>query len=287
MEKYVIVTDSCSDLPRETVEASGLDYVSLIGRTTEGEYRDDFGLSLPHKQFYAKLAEGEMISTSQPSTHDFYELFVKYAREHIPVLYIGVSSGLSGTYGGAGVARQMILEDYPDACLILVDTKTASLGQGMLVLEALALQENDCSLVEVAAYVEAQAARMKTYMTVDDLGHLVRGGRLTRLQAAIGGLLNVKPLLRLNEEGRVEVIQKVRGKKKALAFLADRIAEEIGLDAAEQTIAIAHGDSLEDALEIKRLILERTAVKDVLLHFVGPVVGVYGGVGAQAVFFRS
>ncbi|MFT9849300.1 DegV family protein [Aneurinibacillus sp. REN35] len=286
MRKFVIVTDSCCDLPKEVVAKESIDYVSLIGVCNDGEYQDDFGQTLTHESFYERMAQGEQFTTSQPSTQDFCEMFTRYASQEVDVIYLGVSSGLSGTCGGAAVAKAMVQEEYPAAVIHLVDTRTASLGQGILVLEALALQKSGKLADEIVEAITEKVRRFRTYMTVNDLGHLVRGGRLTKLQAAIGGLLNVKPMLRLTEEGKVEVLTRIRGRKKALTYLVERIVDEIK-HAQGQVISISHGHCLEDALEIKRMVLERVQVKDVLVHFIGPVVGVYGGVGALAVSFAE
>ncbi|WP_040214482.1 DegV family protein [Clostridium polynesiense] len=284
MKDYIIMTDSCCDLPREYIEKNNIPFVSLTCRFKNEEYKDDFGTSLDYKTFYEGMREGEVPKTSQPNAEAFYKVLKEIIDKHNDILYICVSSGLSGTYNSANIAKNMIKDEYPEARLEIVDILTASLGQGLMVMKALEMKEQGASLDEVLGYLENTKLKLNTYIIVDDLNHLKRGGRISTAAAIVGSMLSLKPVLTLNDEGKVLVIRKAKGRKSGINELAKYVIEKVE-NPEENYITICHGDSEADAERLKEAILKEVTPKGISINFIGPVVGTYGGPGALAVFF--
>lgn len=284
MKDFILMTDSCCDLPREYIDENKVPFVSLTCRFKDKEYKDDFGVSLKHTEFYQGMEEGEVPKTSQPSPDEFYNVFKKYAEEGKDIIYICVSSGLSGTYNSANIAKEMLQDENIDVRIEIVDILTASLGQGLMVMEAIRLKEEGATFQEIKSFLEESKWKLNTFITVDDLIHLKRGGRISSAAAFIGGLMSLKPLISINNHGKVDVIQKARGRKSALKELAKYIISNIE-EPESTSMYIGHCDALEDALKLKEIILEKINLKEVIIHFIGPVVGAYGGPGALAAFY--
>lgn len=286
MRDFEIFTDSCSDLPIEYVREKGLRFARLTCSYNGKQYFDDFGQSLTHKQFFDDIRKGAIPLSSQPSVEEFYSEFKSIVDENKDILYICVSDGLSGTENSSNLAKKMLLEELPDANIYIVNCLTASLGQGLMVMKAFEMKEAGKSLEDIAQYIEQNRQNLNTYMTVDDLNHLKRGGRLSAAAALIGIVLHIKPILTINNEGRVMAILKVKGRKGSISKLAETLVERIE-DPEDQVIAICHGDCLEEALKLKNEILNKIKVKDVIINFTGPAVGTHGGPGNLAVFFMG
>ncbi len=286
MKEYEIMTDSCCDLPYEYISAKHIPYVSLTCSFEGAEYRDDFGESLNYKDFYEGMRKGEIPKTSQPNAEAFYKVFSDILKQGRDIIYICVSSGLSGTYNSANIAKGMIEEEYTDAKVKIVDILTASLGQGLMVIKAIEMKEKGVSFDEVVQYLEKSKYNLNTYITVDDLNHLKRGGRISSAAAILGIVLHIKPVLTINNEGKVLPVLKVKGRKNAISKLAEIVALKIE-NPGEEVISICHGDVEMEAEKLKELILKEVKVKDVIINYVGPVVGTYGGPGALAVFFMG
>jgi DegV family protein with EDD domain len=286
MRDFQIFTDSCCDLPIEYIKDKGIEFASLSCSYNGREYKDDFGQSLSHKQFFDDLRKGATPLTSQPSVDVFYKGFKAIADRKMDILYICVSTGLSGTENSATIAKHMVLDENPEVNIVIINTLTASLGQGLMVMRAVEMQKEGKSLEDIANYIEENKQRLNTYMTVDDLNHLKRGGRISSTAAILGIVLHIKPLLTINNEGRVMSLLKVKGRKGSIAKLAETIVERIE-NPEEQTIAICHGDCLEEALMLKEKILSQIRVKDVIMNFTGPAVGTHGGPGNLAIFFMG
>lgn len=286
MRDFIIITDSCSDLSKEYISEKGIPFVSLTCRIEDREYRDDFGESLPYIKFYDYMRAGIIPKTSQPNSSDFYEEFKRSAEKGLNILYICVSSGLSGTINSAHIAKNMIKEEYEDIHIYIFDALTASLGQGLMVMKAVELKERGESFPFIVDYLETNVQKLNTFIIVNDLSHLKRGGRISSAAAMVGKVLNINPLLTISHLGKVLTLLKIRGRKKAINKLAEIVLERIE-SPEEQIISICHGDCLQEALELKAMVLNKIKVKDVYINFIGPVVGTYGGPGAMAVFFMG
>jgi DegV family protein with EDD domain len=282
----VLLIDSCTDLPRSYVEENGLPFVSLVCNFKGQEIKDDFGNSLSYDDFYAAVRNGEMPSTSQVNVYDYAEMFRKYAKAGTAVIYIGFSSALSGSYNSAKLAKDMVCEEIKDADITVIDSKCASLGEGLLVYYANEMLKKGASKDEVVGWVEGNKLRLNHWFTVDDLGHLKRGGRVSGTAAFIGTLLDIKPILHVDDEGRLIPMSKVKGRKKSLKTLFEMLQENI-VDPEEQVIAISHGNCMEDVMYLKDMILKEYKVKDFIINHVGPVIGSHTGPGVVALFFMG
>lgn len=286
MKDYVIMTDSCCDMPHHYIEEKNIPFVALTCNFKGKEYIDDFGLSLDYKAFYEGMANGEIPKTSQANADAFYKVFKDVINQGKDIIYIGVSSGLSGTYNSANIAKNMILDEHNDVRIAIVDILTASLGQGLMIMKAVEMKENGAGFDDVVNYLENNKMKLNTYITVNDLNHLKRGGRISTAAALFGTVLHIKPILTINDEGRVLPVIKAKGRKNALSTIAKIVIEKIE-NPEEATISICHGDAEEEALKLKELILKGVNVKNVVINYIGPVVGTYGGPGALAVFFMG
>lgn len=286
MKDYVIMTDSCCDMPENYIKENNIPFVGLTCSFKGNEYTDDLGKSLNYKTFYSGMKNGVIPKTSQPNADAFYKAFKNIADMNKDIIYICVSSGLSGTYNSANIAKNMIQDENTDIKITIVDTLTASLGQGLLIMNAVELKKSGKNYDEVVKYLEDTKMHLNTYITVDDLIHLKRGGRISSAAALMGIVLHIKPILTLNDEGKVIPVIKVKGRKNALLKLVDLLIEKIE-NPENQMVTICHGDVLDEAEKLKEMILSRVHVKDVMINYIGPVVGTYGGPGALAVFFTG
>jgi DegV family protein with EDD domain len=282
----VLLIDSCTDLPLKYVEANELPVVSLTCNFKGQEYKDDFGKTLSYKEFYASVRAGEMPSTSQVNVYAYAEIFRKYAKEGKSVIYLGFSSALSGSTNSAKLAKNMIDEEIQDSDITVIDSKSASLGEGLLAYYANEMLKEGASKEDVVTWLETNKLRMNHWFTVDDLGHLKRGGRVSGTAAFVGTLLDIKPILNVDDEGRLIPISKIKGRKKSIKALFEMLQENI--EAPEgQVIAISHGDCIEDAEYLKEMILKGFSVKEVIINEIGPVIGSHVGPGTMALFFMG
>ncbi|BDR76223.1 DegV family protein [Clostridium tetani] len=286
MRDFEIFTDSCSDLPIEYIKEKNIKFARLTCTYNDKTYFDDFGQNLSYKEFFDDLRKGVTPITSQPSVDEFYTNFKSIVNSGKDIIYICVSTGLSGSENSATIAKNMMLEDYPNAKIYIVNVLTASLGQGIMVMKAVEMKEEGKSLEDIVSYVEEHKQRLNTFMTVDDLNHLKRGGRLSTAAAMIGTVFNIKPILSIDQDGRVISIDKTRGRKGSLKKLADLLLERIE-EAEKQIIGISHGDCIEEVLKLKDAILSKINVKDVIINYTGPAVGTHGGPNSVSIFFMG
>ncbi|MDO8848765.1 MAG: DegV family protein [Coriobacteriia bacterium] len=282
--KPVLIIDSCSDLPAAVVEDLGVEVLNFPYTLSGREHLDDFGRAQSHADFYAAMRAGDHPTTAQIPRQVFLDTFRTHAAAGEPVLYLGFSSALSGTFDVAWLARQDVLAEYPDAEIRLIDTRAAAVAEGLVVYEAAQRWRDGMPLADIEAWVLAERPRLNGWFIVDDLETLRRGGRLPGAVAAAGSLLDVKPLLRVTDDGRLEVKKSIRGRQKSMRTLADLVADRAA-DPAGQTIAVAHGDCAEDAARLRDMITERVVVKDILTMEVGAVIGTHTGPGMLAVVF--
>ncbi|HHT7152279.1 fatty acid-binding protein DegV [Bacillus thuringiensis serovar andalousiensis] len=279
-----IITDSAADLPVELLQAYDIDLIPLrVYDEAETEYLD--GVTLESVTLLQKMREGAVYRTSLPSLETFQEKFVSYAKEGNPCIYLAFSSELSGTYQSSVVIKEEVKETYADLDLEIIDTKCASLGQGLVVLEAAKMAKDGASKEDILNHVAFLMNHMEHIFTVADLQYLVRGGRLSKVAGFIGGLLNIKPILNV-EEGKLVPLEKVRGKKKVLSRIVD-IMEERGKDLKGQTIGITHGDDLETAEALKSLITERFGCEVFIVNTIGAAIGAHTGPGVITLFFLN
>ncbi|MEJ9237178.1 DegV family protein, partial [Bacillus cereus] len=243
------------------------------------------GVTLESVTLLQKMREGAVYRTSLPSLETFQEKFVSYAKEGNPCIYLAFSSELSGTYQSSVVIKEEVKETYADLDLEIIDTKCASLGQGLVVLEAAKMAKDGASKEDILNRVAFLMNHMEHIFTVADLQYLVRGGRLSKVAGFIGGLLNIKPILNV-EEGKLVPLEKVRGKKKVLSRIVD-IMEERGKDLKGQTIGITHGDDLETAEALKLLITERFGCEVFIVNTIGAAIGAHTGPGVITLFFLN
>ncbi|HDR7659954.1 MULTISPECIES: DegV family protein [Bacillus] len=279
-----IITDSAADLPVQLLQAYDIDLIPLrVYDEAETEYLD--GVTLESVTLLQNMREGAVYRTSLPSLETFQEKFISYAKEGNPCIYLAFSSELSGTYQSSVVIKEEVKETYADLDLEIIDTKCASLGQGLVVLEAAKMAKDGASKEDILKRVDFLMNHMEHIFTVADLQYLVKGGRLSKVAGFIGGLLNIKPILNV-EEGKLVPLEKVRGKKKVLGRIVD-IMEERGKDLKGQTIAMTHGDDLETAEALKRLITERFGCEVFIVNTIGAAIGAHTGPGALTLFFLN
>ena len=284
MNKIILITDSGCDLPYNFTRDNNLVVVPLKlilrGETIE----DNLGENLKYSDFYNTIREGEMPKTAQANIYEFEQVFEKYIKDADKVIYIAFSSALSGTYNSACIARENLLEKYPEADISIVDSKSASMGLGLLVYYANEMLKSGKNKEEIVNWLEDNKLKVNHWFTVEDLNHLFRGGRVSKTTAMVGSLLSIKPVMNVDNEGRLTPIEKARGRKKSLTSLINKVVEGI-VNPDEQIIFISHGDCIEDAEYIKEKLLEKINVKDVIINYVGPVIGSHSGPGTLAIFY--
>ncbi len=284
MENFKIVTDSTSDLPKDYFDKYGIG-VMYLSYTIEGiTYQGDKQLS--EEVFYEKMRSGQTPTTSQVNPTEAKEIFEEYLKENNKILCISFSSGLSGTYNSARVAAEEIMEENKDAEIIVVDTLAASLGEGLLVHKAVKMRENGSSLEDTAKWLEEHKLNLVHAFTVDDLFHLYRGGRVSKTTAIFGTMINIKPVMHVDDAGHLINMYTVRGRKKSLHSLVDYMEKQIGSYKNENDIIfISHGDCKEDAQFVADDVKERFGIDSVLINYVGPTIGAHSGPGTVALFF--
>ncbi|EQB85782.1 DegV family protein with EDD domain [Clostridium punense] len=283
-KNIVLVVDSASALPLDFINQENVIGAPIVCHFKGMDLEDDFGKTLDIKEFYQGLREGEMPTTSQINVFKFEEIFRPLAQENKSVIYIGLSSGLTGTVDSARRAALNIREEYPKADITIVDSLCASLGLGLLCYLAYEKIKEGKSKDEIISFVEDTKLKINHYFTVDDLNHLKRGGRISASAAAVGTLLNVKPVLHMDRQGKLAPLMKVRGRKKAIVTLAEKFIERTNKNEM-QTIAIVHGDCLEDALHLEELCRENGNVEKCIINFEGPTVASHTGAGLVSLYF--
>lgn len=285
MKDFVIVTDSTSDLPANIINELGIQVIPMsfnIGMDNYIHYPDERELGI--HEFYERIRHGEKSVSTQINPRTYMEYFESVIRAGSDILYISFSSGLSGTYNSSLLAAKELMEKYPKCKIICVDSRAASLGEGLLVYSAAKKKEEGFELEELNDWIINNRSHLCHWFTVEDLNHLKRGGRITAMAALAGTALDIKPILHVDNEGHLIPITKVRGRKKSLKVLIDHMLETC-VNPEEQIIFIGHGDSLNDAELLERLVRDKFQVKDVLINNIGPIIGTHSGPGTIALFF--
>lgn len=285
MAEYIILTDSSCDLPDSVTAEYGIRVIPL-SLTMEGKQylntTDERGI--PDRELYARLRDGAVAKTSAANAEAFTTVMEQELDAGRDILYIGFSSALSATCSvGANVSREM-MERYPGRKVYTVDSLCASLGQGLFVYLLAKKKQEGLTIDELRDYAEGLKLHIAHWFTVEDLMFLRRGGRISAAAAVFGSILSIKPVMHVDNEGRLIPVSKVRGRKASLRAIADRVAQT-KLDRPDQTLFISHGDCEEDARLVAEMIRERTGLEVEVLNFVGPVIGSHSGPGTIAVFF--
>lgn len=285
MKEFVIVTDTTTDLPRDYVEKHHL-YMMSLPYTLEGTSYT-WEKPMPVKDFYDKMRAGSLPTTSQANPEEAALLYESILKDNdVDILHIAFSSGLSGSFNSCRIAAADVCEKYPDHRIVVVDSLAATLGQGLLVYKAVQLKEAGKSLDEVAAWVEENKYHLIHNFTVDDLFHLHRGGRLSKTAAIVGTMINLKPVLHVDDEGHLVMLSKVRGRKKSLIGLVDCMEKQLGdWKDKNDIIFISHGDCPEDAQFVADLIKERFGYENFMIDYIGATIGAHSGPGTVALFY--
>lgn len=282
--KTIILTDSCCDLPIDFVRENNIEVMPLSVNIKGDEIKDDLGQSIKYKVFYDMIRAGEMPSTSQVNSYTFTEAFKKYSNEGYSIIYIGFSSALSGCVNSARIAKETVEDEIKSADITVIDTKSASMGLGLIVYYAANMLKNGASKEEIINWIEENKLKVNHWFTVDDLNHLKRGGRVSSTVAIVGTMLSIKPIMHVDDDGKLTPVSKVKGRKKSIKELQEKLKERI-VNPEDQTIFISHGDCLAEAEQLRDLILKETKVKEVIINNVGPVIGAHSGPGTLALFF--
>lgn len=284
--RFVAVTDTSGNLPNQEVRKADLKVIAFPYFINGKEYTCLDSDSFCGDAFYAQIKDGMKVTTSQISPQQYADFFEPYLKEGQDVVFVCMSSGISGSCNSARIGAQMLLEQYPERRIEVVDTLGASLGEGLIALEAARLRDQGLDAETAATQLRDLAQRMFNVFTVDDLMHLRRGGRLSNVAAIVGMVLNIKPLLKGNEEGKIVSFAKVRGRKKSIEELAARY-DKLAVDPEKQTVGIAQAGCREDAELLASLLRRNRPPKEILTVEYEPVTGCHVGPGALALFFVS
>ena len=284
MASFTILTDSSADLPVSLIDEFDIRVIPL-SFFVEGKKYFNFpnGSDISFEDFYAALAAGKLVTTSAINQDQFLTAMESELIMGKDILYLGFSSGLSGTYSSATVAAKELAEKYPNRKIFTVDTLAASLGQGLLVYLCCKERDKGKTVEEVAEYAEKHKLRVAHWFTVDDLYHLKRGGRISGATAVAGSLLNIKPILHMDNEGHLINMSKARGRNASIKALFDKI-EQTARKPEKQTFFISHGNCEDDAKKLAAMITEKYGCNCVI-NMIGPVIGAHAGQGTLAVFF--
>lgn len=286
MDNYIIYTDSCSDLPADIVENLDIKVVPLslmLNDKRYVHYLDE--RELTYKDFYSAVRQSSVkLLTSAVNTAEFIEAFEPELQKGTDILYLAFSSGLSNTCNAAAMAAKELAEKYPQRKIYVVDTLCASLGQGMLVYLCHQQKALGASIEKVYEYAEKTKGSICHWFTVDDLNYLRRGGRISPTMALMGTMMQIKPVLHMDKEGHLQNKAKARGRSAAINMLFEKL-KQTAIHPEEQIIFISHGDCLGDAQHLATLIKENNLCKDIIIGYVGPVIGAHAGPDVLALFF--
>ena len=281
---YRIITDTCCDFPERMYKELNLEVVSLnvhFKGETVSTYSEQW-----LQDMFSQLRTGASATTSAANPADWQAVIQPVVAAGEDALVMAFSSGLSTTYQSAVIAAGELMEQYPERKILVVDTLCASLGQGLLVYYACKKRDEGMSLEELAAWCEEQKYHLCHWFTVDDLMYLKRGGRISAATALVGTMLQIKPVLHVDDQGHLINVSKARGRKAAIDALAKKMAEQ-ALPGENDTVFICHGDCMEDAQYLEKIVKERLGVKHVLIYYVGAVIGSHSGPGTLALFYMG
>ncbi|MBW7572530.1 DegV family protein [Caproiciproducens faecalis] len=285
MYDYRIITDSTSDLPVKLIKSLDIEVIPMtftVGESSYSNYPDERDIS--SHDFYDRLRAGETATTNQISPVTFAEIFEPALQSGQDVLYIAFSSALSGTYNNARLAAEELNRKYPQRKVYAVDSLAASMGEGLLVYYAAQMRRKGSSIDEVRSWLTANRTRLAHWFTVDDLNHLKRGGRVSGAAALVGTVLGIKPVLHVDDGGRLIPVEKVRGRRQSLDALIRHMQDTVE-NPEDQMIFISHGDSPEEAKYVAEQVRKKFHVKATEINPIGPVIGSHSGPGTVALFY--
>ncbi len=279
-----IITDSASDISREVIDRFHLHVIPTPVVIDEKDYFD--GETIMPEEFYDILRSGKDIKTYHINAQMFYDNFEPYAKNGDEVIYICFSTGIAGTFNAANIAKAELLEQYPDFELTIIDSKCASLGFGIATYYALLMQKNGATKQEIIDGIEWHCEHAEQVFTVSTLEYLLKGGRLSRTSAIAGGLLDIKPIIHVNDIGALESIEKVRGRQKSLKRLIEIVAER-GVDLADQVIGVVHGDDAATMKAVEEQLTNTYGCKKFIDNYVGCAIGAHTGPGIIGIIFQN
>ena len=281
---FKIITDSATDLPKEIIDKYQLHVIPTPVTIDGTDYFD--GKTIFPEEFYRIQADGADIKTYHINQYMFRENFEPYAKAGDEVLYLCFSTGIAGTFNAANLAKEELLEEYPDFKLTILDTKCASLGFGLVVEKVLRMQENGAPkelIIEAAQYF---CDHMEHIVTVETLEYLYKGGRLSRTSAVLGGVLDVKPIIEVNDEGALVAFEKVRGRHKSLKRCVELVGER-GVELDKQIIGVVHGNDPKTCEQVCEVLMEKYHCRGIIKSWVGCAIGAHTGPGIIGIVFFS
>ena len=284
LRQYILSTETTSDMDFRYYTEHGIHTLGLTLLLDGKEYDCTEENAIPIKEFYRILRGGALPKTSQVTVEKARLAFEALLKKGYDILHISFSSALSGTYQSCTIAAKELLSQYPDRTIRVIDSKCASMGQGLLLNRAVTLKQQGKGLEEVADQIEKEKLTFCHNFTVDDLFHLHRGGRVSKMTAILGSALGIKPLLHVDDEGRLINVGKTRGRKASLNWLVDKMAEQF-VKEKNDVVYISHGDCYDDAKYVADLVKRRFGIHNIVIGDVGPVIGAHSGPGTVALFF--
>ena len=283
MNEYIIFTDSACDLSEETLREWGVKYIELT-YTFSDSPRQWGNYEMASPDFYQKMREGGVAKTSAININGFIEAFEPIVADGVDILYLGFSGGLSSTVRSAAMAANQLSEKYPERRITVIDTLAASAGQGLLVHLAVEAKRGGADMDAVASVVRENILKLAHWFTVDDLVYLKRGGRVSAVSAFVGGMLGIKPVLHVDNDGHLIAMEKVRGRRTSLKMMLQKYTETAETPSSG-VVYISHGDCIEDAIALAGMLKEAHGVDVSLITEIGSVIGAHSGPGTLALFY--
>lgn len=285
MREIVISTETNSDLSDQFLSDNGVLVIPHYYNVEETMYGEE-GNRLTIKQFYDEMRGGKKVGTAASNPAVILDKFTELAKQGKDIIHISFSSGLSGGYQNIVNGANDVMDEYPDCKIVVIDTLSASLGEGLMIYQALKLVKEGKTIDEISEAIRSLVPHISVQFTVDNLDYLYRGGRLSKTSAVLGTVINLKPVLHIDDEGKLVALSKVRGRKKSIATMLDNMEQKLGSFKDKQVvIGIMHGDCEEEALQIKGMIEERFGYKDFLIEPIGPSIGAHSGPGTLGLAF--
>lgn len=284
MREFIISTETNSDMPKAYLEENNVLVIPHYYTVEEDLYGDGKELSI--KEFYDAMREGKKAATIASNPAVILEKFEEVAKQGKDIIHISFSSALSSGYSNIVNGANEIMEQYPEMKIIVVDTLSASLGEGIMIRKAIEMRAEGKTIDETAEWINAHVKNLNVQFTVDDLNFLYRGGRLSKSSAVLGTVIGIKPILYINDEGKLVALDKTRGRKKSLLTLLDNMEARLGSFRDKQVfVGIMHGDCQEDADFVASKIKEKFGYEDILISPIGPSIGAHSGPGALGIIF--